>query len=90
MELSVASVYEVASMLGKDVARVQAGRIFGTKLGGNRPLLNSAKSLRIGWSYQWKTGEYVFRVGGTWLEKIMSNPHINLWPPSWWGGPPLP
>jgi len=33
---------------------------------------------------------YVFRIGGTVLGKFLSNPHINLWPPSWRGGPPKP
>src|SRR5262249_39559032 len=37
------------------------GPIFGTRFGGNDPLLNSGDKLRIGWSYIRSTGEYVFR-----------------------------
>jgi len=60
------------------------GKIFGTRLGGNEPILNSGDTLRIGWSYIRSTGEYVFRIGGTAIGLIKDNPHINLWPPSWW------
>jgi hypothetical protein len=61
------------------------GRIFGTRYAGNRPLLNSNDSLRIGWSYIRQTREFTFRIGGKWVKRFKSNPHINLWPPSWWG-----
>lgn len=67
-----------------DVALVQDGRLFGTRFLGNRPLLNANNYLRVGWSYVRATGEYVFRVGG----ELVDNGHINLWPPSWWFGPP--
>jgi len=76
--------------IAADIGEVQAGRLFGTRFGGNRPLLNSNNNLRIGWSLSRRHGQYVFRIGGAWLGKFLSNPHINLWPPSWWGGPPNP
>ncbi len=76
--------------LAYDISQVHEGLVFGTRMGGNTPLLNSAKALRIGWSYSRQYGQYVFRIGGTVLGKVLSNPHINLWPPSWWGGPPKP
>lgn len=60
------------------------GKIFGTRFGGNQPLLNSNDRLRIGWSYIRSSGQYVFRVGGSAVGAIKANPHINLWPPSWW------
>jgi hypothetical protein len=72
-----------------DIAQIEEGALFGTRLGGNTPLFNSNNFLRLGWSYIGATGEYVFRVGGDALD-FMENPHINLWPPSWWGGPPNP
>jgi hypothetical protein len=72
-----------------DIFQIEEGALLGTRLGGNNPLLNSNDSLRIGWSYIQKTDEYVSRVGGDALD-FMKNPHINLWPPSWWGGPPGP
>lgn len=75
---------EGAAALGPD------GPIFGTRFMGNDPLLNAGDNLRIGWSYSRSTDEYVFRIGGDWLKSFMDNPHINLWPPSWWGGPPGP
>src|SRR5579864_5744238 len=56
---------------------------------GNYPLLNSPNNLRVGWSYV-GDGQYTFRIGGQLLGKIMKNPHVNLWPPSWWFGPPGP
>ena len=71
-----------------DIGRMEAGTLFGTRFGGNRPLLNSSDSLRVGWSYSKKYGTYVFRIGGGLLKTFKDNPHINLWPPSWWGGPP--
>jgi len=77
-----------AGVVAADISAVEEGEIFGTRANGNYPLLNSADELRIGWSYSWRTGEYVFRIGGELLEKFMENPHINLWPPSWWFGPP--
>jgi RHS repeat-associated protein len=61
------------------------GQIFGTRFGGNQPLFNANDTLRIGWSYIRSSGEYVFRIGGTAVGWIKTNPHINLWPPSWWG-----
>ena len=61
------------------------GPLFGTRYGGNNPIFNSNETLRVGWSYIRSTGEYVFRIGGTAVGAIKSNPHINLWPPSWWG-----
>jgi RHS repeat-associated protein len=65
-----------------DIAEVEAGDYFGTRFRGNQPLLNKHDSLRIGWS---KTpNRYVFRIGGDWIKAIKSNPHINLWPPTWW------
>src|ERR1700730_4792933 len=64
----------------------QDGQLFGTRYQGNTPLLNSNDTLRIGWSYIGRTGEYVFRIGGEALN-FLGNPHINLWPPSWWFGP---
>ena len=70
--------------IAADIGEVQAGRLFGTKFAGNRPLLNSNDTLRIGWSYIRSTGQYVFRIGGTAVGAIKANPHINLWPPSWW------
>jgi len=73
-----------AGYVAADIAEVQAGRLFGTRLGGNQPLLNSNDTLRIGWSYVRSTGQYVFRIGGTAVGAIKANPHINLWPPSWW------
>ena len=60
------------------------GKIFGTRYAGNRPLLNSGDSLRIGWSYIRASGKYTFRIGGALVARFKSNPHINLWPPSWW------
>ena len=53
-------------------------------------LLNSADSLRIGWSYMRAAGIYRFRVAGTLLGPLVSrgiiaSQHINLWPPSTWG-----
>jgi RHS repeat-associated protein len=60
------------------------GPIFGTRYGGNNPWFNANDYLRIGWSYIKSTGEYTFRIGGKLVELIKSNPHINLWPPSWW------
>ncbi len=78
--LAGAAAYAVA-----DAATVEAGTLFGTRYLGNRPLLNSADELRIGWSRIGETGKYVFRIGGDWIEQIKDNPHINLWPPSWWG-----
>jgi hypothetical protein len=70
--------------VAKDIGEVEAGKLFGTRMDGNKPLLNSNDSLRIGWSYIKSTKEYVFRIGGGWVGEIKSNPHINLWPPSWW------
>jgi hypothetical protein len=65
--------------------------LFGTRYQGNAALLNSNDSLRIGWSYISADDAYVFRIGGDWLENLgFENPHINLWPPSWWFGPPGP
>jgi len=75
---------EGAAALGPD------GPIFGTRFMGNNPLFNARDELRIGWSYIRSTGEYVFRIGGDWLKPFMDNPHINIWPPRWWGGPPGP
>ncbi len=65
------------------------GSIFGTRYLGNSPWLNSADSLRIGWS---KLGdEYTFRIGGKFIEAIKpSDPHITLWPPKYWFGVPKP
>ena len=60
------------------------GPIFGTRYKGNNPLLNSNDNLRIGWSYIQSTGEYTFRIAGQVVAAIKDNPHINLWPPSWW------
>jgi RHS repeat-associated protein len=74
-----------------DISAVESGQLFGTRFAGNNPLFNSNDYFRIGWSYISNSGEYVFRIGGqslTWLG--LNNPHINLWPPSWWGGPPGP
>jgi len=61
-----------------------SGPIFGTRLGGNTPLLNSSTTLRVGWSYMRSSGIYSFRIGGTLVGLVKSNPHINLWPPSMW------
>ncbi len=68
--------------LGKEMG--PQGKIFGTRFGGNQPLLNSGDTLRVGWSYIRSSGQYVFRIGGTAVGLIKENPHINLWPPSWW------
>lgn len=68
--------------LGKEMG--PQGKIFGTRFGGNQPLLNSGDTLRVGWSYIRSSGQYVFRIGGTAVGLIKDNPHINLWPPSWW------
>lgn len=58
--------------------------LFGTRFQGNAALLNSADYFRIGFS-QVGEGEFVFRIGGDILKDLgFSNPHINLWPPSWW------
>ena len=67
-----------------DVSLVEEGNLFGTRLGGNNPLFNSKDSFRVGWSYIQKSNEYVFRIGGDILKGVKANPHINLWPPSWW------
>jgi RHS repeat-associated protein len=72
-----------------DIAQIEEGALFGTRFGGNTPLFNSSDFLRVGWSYQ-GAEDYVFRIGGDLLENFMDNPHINLWPPSWWFGPPGP
>ena len=75
----------VTAMAAYDISLVQAGRFFGTRLGGNQPLLNTAENLRIGWSYIRSTNEYVFRIGGRVIKAIRpANPHLNLWPPWWW------
>ncbi len=71
-----------------DVSMVQAGRLFGTGWRGNAPVFNSADAFRIGWSFDHDSGQYVFRIGGESLKRFLKNPHINLWPPSWWGGKP--
>jgi hypothetical protein len=63
-----------------DIAQIEEGALFGTRLGGNTPLLNSNNFLRVGWSYIRSTGEYTFRIGGD----LLNGGHINLWPPSWW------
>ena len=78
-----------------DISAVEAGDFFGTRYGGNTPLLNSSDEFRIGWSYISSSGIYVFRMAGSLVQDYMEsqgiqNPHINLWPPSWWGGPPIP
>ncbi|MGA8530857.1 MAG: hypothetical protein WB622_14170 [Acidobacteriaceae bacterium] len=73
-----------AAYAAADIGTVEAGQLFGTRFGGNTPLFNSGENLRIGWSYIQSTGQYVFRIGGAWVAAIKSNPHINLWPPSWW------
>ncbi|MGC1617553.1 MAG: hypothetical protein WA765_03590 [Candidatus Acidiferrum sp.] len=94
--VNVATAYTAAGVGTVVAAPVVAsalgpyGPVFGTRFMGNEPLLNSADELRIGWSYTRSSGEYVFRIGGDWLKPFMENPHINLWPPSWWGGPPGP
>jgi hypothetical protein len=75
---------DAAAAVAADAAAVESGRLFGTRFAGNTPLLNSNDYLRIGWSYINATDEYVFRVGGDVLKLFMDNPHINLWPPSWW------
>ena len=74
----------VGAAVAADVAAMERGALFGTRLGGNQPLLNSNDTLRVGWSYIRSTGQYVFRIGGSAIGRIKSNPHINLWPPSWW------
>jgi hypothetical protein len=71
-----------------DVSMVEEGQIFGTGFDGNYPLLNSNDTLRIGWSYIRSTGEYIFRIGGDAVPDWINSGHINLWPPSWWLGPP--
>jgi RHS repeat-associated protein len=71
-----------------DIGMVQAGRLFGTRLGGNMPVFNANQYLRIGWSWSAKYGQYAFRIGGSVVAWLQENPHIYLWPPSWWGGPP--
>ena len=63
--------------------------LFGTQFQGNAALWNSADSFRIGYS-QVGEDQFVFRIGGDFLENFVDNPHINLWPPSWWFGPPGP
>jgi hypothetical protein len=78
--ISAAGAFAVIS----DIAKVEKGALFGTRIRGNRPLLNSNDNLRVGWSYIRSTNEYVFRIGGKIVQKIKANPHINLWPPSWW------
>lgn len=82
--LGVGGVGAVAS----DIGEVEGGQLFGTRFAGNEPLLNSNDYLRVGWSYIKGTGEYVFRIGGKWVPRWINNGHINLWPPSWWFGPP--
>jgi len=72
-----------------DIGLVEEGNLFGTRFAGNMPLLNSSNVLRVGWSYV-GNGQYVFRIGGSLLGTFLQNPHINLWPPSWWLGPPVP
>ena len=71
-----------------DIGEVEAGELFGTRFNGNYPLLNSGDNLRVGWSYASNYGKYVFRIGGAWVSKEINDGHINLWPPSWRGGPP--
>ncbi|HEX6802153.1 MAG TPA: RHS repeat-associated core domain-containing protein [Terriglobales bacterium] len=68
----------------EDLGAVEQGALFGTRLGGNTPLLNSNDWLRIGWSYIGATDEYVFRIGGDLVPDWINGGHINLWPPSWW------
>ncbi|MGE0109038.1 MAG: RHS repeat-associated core domain-containing protein [Bdellovibrionales bacterium] len=72
-----------------DITAVRSGILFGTRYAGNRPILNSASSLRVGWS---KLGdEYTFRIGGKLIEKIKpQDPHITLWPPKYWFTSPKP
>jgi hypothetical protein len=60
------------------------GPIFGTGEGGSGAGLNAGDKLRAGWSYLRSTGGHRFRIAGKWLGRG----HINLWPPSWWFGPP--
>jgi RHS repeat-associated protein len=67
-----------------DLGAVEGGRLFGTTLDGNTPLLNNNNWLRFGWSHIRSTGGYRFRITG----KLLNRTHINLWPPSWWFGPP--
>jgi len=72
-----------------DICAVRAGILFGTRFGGNTPLLNSNDWFRIGWS-QVGDDEYAFRIGGDLIPDWLNGGHINLWPPSWWFGPPNP
>lgn len=88
--LGLTAASALAGYTAVDIGLGPAGRLFGTRLGGNVPLFNSNDFLRVGWSYIGQTGEYVFRIGGQALEPFLENPHINLWPPSWWFGPPGP
>jgi RHS repeat-associated protein len=72
-----------------DVAAVEEGSVFGTRYMDNSPWLNSADSLRIGWSKL--DDEYTFRIGGKLIESIKpDDPHITLWPPKYWFGVPKP
>jgi hypothetical protein len=59
-----------------------SGPIFGTRGAG---LLNSGKSLRVGWSYMYVQDFYRFRIGGAALKPlvewgILESTHINIWP----------
>ena len=76
---------EAAPVVGVEGATVLGpeGPIFGTGEGGSGAGLNSGNRLRIGWSYLRSTGGHRFRIAGDWIRG-----HINLWSPSWWGGPP--
>jgi len=71
-----------------DVGMIQAGRLFGTRIAGKKPLFNANDYLRIGWSFDHEYHQYVFRIGGSVVGWIQKNKHVNLWPPSWWGGRP--
>jgi hypothetical protein len=82
--------YRSAAYLGGEVTGTAVGvalsgpkgPIFGTRGAG---LLNSGKSLRVGWSYMYGQDFYRFRIGGTALRPlvewgILESPHINIWP----------
>jgi hypothetical protein len=73
-----------------DIAAGESGVLFGTVRNGleGGGLFNRSDYFRVGWSAL-RSGGARFRLGGDLIEDIFGTKHINLWPPSWWFGPPL-
>ena|ERR1017187_9287461 len=66
-----------------DITAGESGVLFGTVKNGYEGggLFNRGDYFRLGWSHL-RSGGARFRIGGKGIG------HINLWPPSWWFGPP--